>query len=143
MSLSGTDLLSLACILGGASVGGAATVAALDASSPSTESACAAVAVSGSPRLVVMKGGSAHTVVLSQSVHGPLSDGCLPALGREIEIRVESARIREEVQVRLEKELGRLQEELQSHQAEIQARQQELQARQQELQSRQQELPSR
>jgi hypothetical protein len=103
MNALGTDVLALACILGGAAVSGGATLAALDRSGSAE---CRLVEASG-PRMIVRVGADDREVVVVPRVHVRGAEGCAPVVVEgsmrvdvdvdAIRTRVEEARARAEI----------------------------------------------
>jgi hypothetical protein len=60
----GTDIVSLAAILGGAAVGGLATVALLSGAEPA-QAACSVGALTAGPQIVVTRSEGSHAVVMA------------------------------------------------------------------------------
>lgn len=67
MSWFGTDLVALSCIVGGAAVGGAATLA-LTQGSHSVDMDCAVEAMAVRPHISISHGGDAHAIVVAPNV---------------------------------------------------------------------------
>ncbi len=142
MSLTGTDLVALACILGGATLGGAATLAAR-AGGGSSPDGCATVAFGSGYHVLVAGEGSRHEFVLAPNVRVLSRDGCVSSAPRELRVRVEAQEIREDVLAQLNGELVRLKEELQSRKGELEARKGELQNRRDVLRALETKLQER
>jgi len=85
MSWFGTDLVAVACILGGASMSGAATLALLG-SDYSTHSACAVEAGVDTHRIVITGSSGARSVVVTPRVNvrsQGSAEGCEADIGME------------------------------------------------------------
>ena len=96
MSWFGTDVMALACIVGGATVGGAATLA-MRASDGHRHVDCAVEARAVSPRVVVTGQGDARTIVIAPDVRVRSRKKC----GTEVE---------EIVEIHLDRHLRQLEE---------------------------------
>ncbi len=101
MSVMGTDVLAVACIVGGAAVSGGATLAALQRAEPV---GCAAEAVVA-PRVTVRMGGVGQDVVVRPRVvmvHGVHACGAV-VVDRDVRVRMDEVRARvEEARARAE-----------------------------------------
>lgn len=67
MSWFGTDLVALSCILGGAALGGAATLT-LNQGGHGVEMDCAVEAMAVRPHISISHGGEAHAIVVAPNV---------------------------------------------------------------------------
>lgn len=106
MSGLGTDVLALACIVGGAAVSGGATLAALRAEPPQRcETQTIAI-----PRVVVGVGEARDVVVGPRVVRVESAHGCAAVLvGSDVDVRVDEARVRvERARVRVERARERI-----------------------------------
>jgi hypothetical protein len=90
MSGLGTDVVALACIVGGAVVSGTATLA-MRADPHRVDAACAVEMVE-SPNVVVALGDSREHIVVAPRVRLHTSHGCGHAVSEEVQVRVEAAR---------------------------------------------------
>lgn len=75
MSWLGADLVAISCILGGAAVGGAATLA-LNQGGHHVDMGCGIEAMAVSPRIAISHGGDAHAIVVSPKVRVHSSGDC-------------------------------------------------------------------
>jgi hypothetical protein len=75
MSWFGTDLVAISCILGGAAVGGAATLA-LHQGGHHVDMGCGVEALAVSPRIAISHGGNAHAIVVAPKVRVHSSGDC-------------------------------------------------------------------
>jgi hypothetical protein len=91
MSGLGTDLLAVACIVGGAAVTGGATLASFGADHQQVDAACA-VEVVESPNVVVALGNGPEHIVVAPRVRVHAAHGCGHAVSEEVQVRVEAAR---------------------------------------------------
>jgi len=106
MSVLGTDLMAVACIVGGAAVGGATTMRLLDGHDAHARVACVGTTVHASPRVVVSMDGGKGTVVLAPRVRVHANHDCtafvvessgdIQANMAEVRARMEEARARME-----------------------------------------------
>jgi hypothetical protein len=114
MSVLGTDLLAVACIVGGAAVSGATTMRLLDGHDAHARHACVGAMVRTSPRVVVSMDGGKGAVVVAPRVRVHANHDCtafvvesngdVQASMAEMRARMEEARARmAEAQVRVEK----------------------------------------
>ncbi len=90
----GTDVLAVACIVGGAAVGGGATLAALRDGAPQRcETQTIAI-----PRVAVRVGGGRDVVVRPRVVRVEHGHGCATVVvGEDVNVRLDEARARVEV----------------------------------------------
>ena len=99
MSWFGTDLVALGCILGGAAVGGAATVAMLDGGAH-PDMGCGVEAIAVSPTIAIAHGGHSRAIVVTPDIRvGSLGD-CAGATHGLVEIHLD--RQMEELDAHLE-----------------------------------------
>lgn len=133
MSGLGTDMVAVACILGGAAVSGTVTARALDGGGeqPSLEPGCAVEALHVGPRMVVVTGGSERVVVApapevrwrGEAVAGD-QGACAVVVDPRVKIRVQQSnegmqRAQERAQ-RAQERMQRAQERMQRAQERIQ-----------------------
>ncbi len=104
----GTDAVALACILGGATVGGAATLAMLDGDAR-VDPACAVGVAEAIPR-VVMSLGEGEAIVVAPRVRVHAHHRCEhAAVDHEVRIQIEEAQRRmERARERVERTRGRM-----------------------------------
>ncbi len=88
MSWFGTDMVALGCILGGAAVGGAATLAVVDGNGH-RHGVCGVEAMAVSPRIAISHGGHAQAIVVTPDVRIRSVRGCERAVGEVVEIHME------------------------------------------------------
>jgi uncharacterized protein YukE len=109
MSMMGTDVLAVACIVGGAAVSGGATLAALQRTQPPRCTAEAMVA----PRVMLRMGGYGQDIVVRPrvvAVHR--THGCAAVVvGPDVRVRMDEVRARvEEARARAEEVQARAEE---------------------------------
>jgi len=93
MSGLGTDVVALACILGGAAVGGVVTLGARDGGAHQHEVLCA-VEAQTAPRVVVAMGGDEKSIVVAPRVQVHAQHGCEAVLVDErVRVRMDVARM--------------------------------------------------
>jgi hypothetical protein len=111
MKRSGTDMLAVACILGGAVVGGMATVAYL-AVQGDTPAGCTIETVTATPNIVVSRRGESRAVVLTTpQVRVHSRGGCAHWVPAEVSVQVRDGhREVEEFRVQMEESRARMQE---------------------------------
>jgi hypothetical protein len=115
----GTDVVALACILGGATMSGAATLAARSGDGQAVDVACAVEMVE-SPNVVVALGEGREHIVVAPRVRVHASHACANAVSQEVHVRMEAAqhemlraqeraaRARERAQERMERARERI-----------------------------------
>jgi hypothetical protein len=86
----GTDVVALACILGGATMSGAATLAARSGDGQAVDVACAVEMVE-SPNVVVALGEGREHIVVAPRVRVHASHACANAVSQEVHVRMEAA----------------------------------------------------
>jgi hypothetical protein len=89
MSWFGTDFVALGCILSGAAVGGAATLALMD-SNEHVHHRCGVEAVAVSPRVAIAHGGKSHAVFVSPDVRIRGIRDCGAEIHKVVEIQLEN-----------------------------------------------------
>ena len=89
MSWFGTDLVALGCILGGAAVGGAATLAMADGGGHA-DTRCAVEAMAVSPRIAISHGGGARAIVVTPDVRVHAVRDCMTEVDGVVEILMEN-----------------------------------------------------
>lgn len=95
----GTDLVAVACILGGAAVGGAATMAVVEGHRGYDQTACVRAAVDVHPRVVISLDGGRSTVVMTPRVWVHPNHDCVVWSGdavRSFHVKMHSMRARME-----------------------------------------------
>ena len=108
MSWFGTDLVAISCILGGAAVGGAATLA-LNQGNHHVDMGCGVEAMAVSPRISISHGGDAHAIVVAPKVRVHSSADCGSQSAEVIEVHMDRRmdihldRQMEELDLQLEK----------------------------------------
>lgn len=111
MKRLGTDVLAVACILGGGVVGGAATLAFL-AAQGDTPAGCAIETVTATPNIVVARGGGSRAIVLATPhirVHS--RGGCAGWVPSGVSVHVEGGhRQLPEFQLQMEESRAGMQE---------------------------------
>jgi hypothetical protein len=123
MSGLGTDMVAVACILGGATVSGAVTARALDAGGDQVglQPGCAVEALHVGPRMVVVTGGSERVVVAPSprvrwhgDAVGEDQEACAIVVDPRVKIRVQEANERTQgAQERMQRAQERAQERMQ------------------------------
>jgi hypothetical protein len=114
MSVLGTDLMAVACIVGGAAVSGATTMRLLDGHDTHARVACVGATFHTSPRVVVSMDGGKGAVVVAPRVRVHPNRDCMAFVVEsrgdvqvnmaEMQARMEEARARmEEARARMEK----------------------------------------
>ena len=88
MSALGTDLVALTCILGGAMVSGAVTLAILDGNERA-DAPCTVEAVAVRPKVVVSRNGEARVMVVSPDVRVHSRRGCGVGVAEAVEIHLD------------------------------------------------------
>jgi hypothetical protein len=88
MTWFGTDVMALACIVGGATAGGAATLA-MRTHDGHRYVDCAVEARAVSPRVIVTSGGTTKTIVVSPDVRVHSRRNCGVEVGEIVEIHVD------------------------------------------------------
>ena len=101
----GTDLVALGCILGGAAVGGAATLAMTDGGRHA-DARCAVEAFAVSPRIAISHGRDARTIVVTPNIRVHL-DNHLEQLDTQLEFLDQALELQmQQLELQLEAELG-------------------------------------
>ena len=96
MSGLGTDVVALACILGGAAVGGVVSLAAWDGGAHEHEVLCT-VEAQAAPRVVVAMGGDEKSIVVAPRVQVHSQHGCEAVVVDEhVRVRMDEARMQME-----------------------------------------------
>jgi len=104
----GTDLMALACILGGAAVSGATTMAVVEGHRGHAEAACVGRAVNEHPRVVVSMDGGKGTIVVAPRVWVHPGRDCAAwsiHVNRHFRINMD------EMRARMERERARMRED--------------------------------
>jgi hypothetical protein len=111
----GTDLMAVACILGGAAVSGATTMAVVEGHRGHAEIACVGAAVNEHPRVVVALDGGKGTIVVAPRVWVHPGHECAAwsmQAGRSFRINMDEMRGRmERARARMEREQARMRAE--------------------------------
>lgn len=89
MSLFGTDLVALGCILGGAAVGGVATLAMTNVDGHA-DARCAVEAMAVSPRIAISHGGEARAIVVTPDVRIRAGRDCMTEVDGVVEIHMDN-----------------------------------------------------
>ena len=108
----GTDLMAVACILGGAAVSGAATMAVVGGHRGHAEVSCVGTAVNEHPRVVVSMDGGRGTIVVAPRVWVHPGRDCAAwsvHVDRNFRIKMDEMRARmEHARARMERERTRM-----------------------------------
>ena len=97
MRVFGTDVVAVACILGGAAVGGVGTMALLSAQEHAQVEVgvvCAVEAVTAGPQIVVTRRGDANAVIMSTPhirIHSTSHRDCVGSEVSEVTVHLEEA----------------------------------------------------
>ena len=121
MSMLGTDVMALTCILGGAAVSGGVTLAAM-ASQHGHGPPCAVEAVALSPNLVISGGDGVHALVVTPNVRLRAREGCSSEVMDRVRVRVDTdlrGELAAEVQSRIQREMERAQAEMERAMAQM------------------------
>lgn len=101
----GTDIVALGCILGGAAIGGAATLAMTDGGGHA-DTRCAVEAMAVSPRIAISHGGGARAIVVTPDVRVHAVRDCMTEVDGVVEIHMEAEMELHQLESQLEAEMG-------------------------------------
>ena len=89
MSLFGTDMVALGCILGGAAVGGVATLAMTNVGGHA-DARCAVETMAVSPRIAISHGGDTGAILVAPKVRVRAVRDCMTEVDGVVEIHMEN-----------------------------------------------------